>query len=166
MHVVATSRLAPKNVNCAGKTTLVSGNVRIQANAAGVITAVGIPLTGASGYQTTTNYGVNFQIQANTIVGVGLNSNGSLSIGVNNPIYVSSAGSFFGGYVSSLTFSNGAFTQVNGAISFLGIHGSTATPSSGLASILNSNSGLTNAAQALQSAAQLAQSIVGCKVGG
>ncbi|MBB5345863.1 RHS repeat protein [Tunturibacter empetritectus] len=157
---------APNNVSCAGKTTLVNGNIRIQANAAGVITAVGIPLTGASGYQTTTDYGVNFQVQPSTIVGVSLNPNGSLSVGVNNPIFVSSAGSFFGGYVSSLTFSNGAFTQVNGSVSFLGIHGSTSTPSSRLAGILNSNSGLTNAAQLLQSAAQLAQSIVGCKVGG
>jgi RHS repeat-associated protein len=156
----------PKKVNCAGNTTLLSDNVRIQADTTGQITSIGIPLTGDSQYQTTTETGVVFQVQPNTIIGITLNPDKSLSVSFNNPIYVSSIGYFFGGYVTSLTFSQGVFTQVNGSVSFLGIHGSTSTPSSILLEKFNNNSTVINTAQLINNSARLAQSVVGCTVGG
>lgn len=151
-------------MNCAGKTVSVSNNVRIQSNSQGVITAVGVVLTGASGYQSGGSGGY-VSIAPNTIVGISLGSGGDLTIGVNKPIYYKpgGVGAFTGAYITSATYNNGAFSQVSGAVAFEGIpFGSRYTPSSYLANQFNQNSSLANVAGLLQSTAQLAQSIVGC----
>jgi hypothetical protein len=149
---------APNNVTCAGKTTLVNGNIRIQANLQGVITAVGVPLTGSSTYTSGP-----LTVYPNTILGIGLENNGALSVAVNNPIYYSTG--LFGAYISSATYNNGAFSQVNGTRAILGIPWSSAeTPSSYLQNLFNANSSLSNTAGALQSAAQLGQQLIGCQV--
>ena len=55
-------------VSCAGKTVLLPGNYRVQSNANGMITAVGIPLTGSYPYTSGP-----VTIAPNTIVGVDWN---------------------------------------------------------------------------------------------
>jgi hypothetical protein len=143
-------------VSCAGKTVLLPGNYRVQSNANGMITAVGIPLTGSYPYTSGP-----VTIAPNTIVGVGLEQNGALSVGVNNPIYYSAG--FFGAYISSATYNSGAFTQVNGTRAVLGLPLSSSQTSSGyLLNQFNQNSSLANTASLLQSVAQLGQMLVGC----
>jgi hypothetical protein len=143
-------------VSCAGKTVLLPGNYRVQSNANGMITAVGIPLTGSYPYTSGP-----VTIAPNTIVGVGLEQNGALSVSVNNPIYYSAG--FFGAYISSATYNSGAFTQVNGTRAVLGLPLSSSQTSSGyLLNQFNQNSSLANTASLLQSVAQVGQMLVGC----
>ena len=150
--------IAPNNVTCAGKTTLVNGNIRIQANSQGVITAVGIPLTGSTGYASGP-----LSISPGTMIGIGLGNGGALTVSVYPPIYYQPG--LFGAYISSATFNNGSFTEVDGTTAILGIPFSSAqTSSSYLLNKFNSNSSLTNIAGDVQSAAQLAQQLVGCSV--
>ncbi len=155
--------VAPNNalipLNCAGgRTVRYANNWRIQANAQGVITAVGIPLTGPSGYASGP-----LSVAPNTILGIGLGNNGALSVAVNNPIYYSTG--LFGAYISSATYNNGAFTQVNGTRAILGVPWSSSqTASSYLLNQFNANSSLSNIAGDLQSAAQLGQQLLGCQV--
>lgn len=152
-HVQA---LAPSNVTCAGKTVRLPNNWRIQSNSQGIITAVGIPLTGSSDYVSGP-----LTVQANTILGIGLGNGGALTVGVSKPIYYNSG--VFGGLISSATYNNGQFTQVNGVLTFFGVQlGSSQTPSSILLNQFNQSSSLSNTAALLQSAAQLGQQIVGC----
>jgi RHS repeat-associated protein len=158
--------LAPSNATCAGKTVPVGNNIRVQSNSQGMITGVGVVLTGPSGYQSGGSGGYT-SIAPNTILGVSLGAGGALNIGLNNPLYFKpgGAGAFTGAYISSATFNNGSFSQVSGAVAFEGIpFGSRYTPSSYLANQFNQNSSLTNVAQLLQSTAQLGQSLVGCSV--
>jgi len=69
----------------------------------------------------------------------------------------------FGAYISSATYNNGAFTQVNGTRAVLGIPwSSTQTPSSYLLNQFNANSSLSNIASTMQAAAQLGQQLIGC----
>lgn len=157
---------APSKATCAGKTVPVGNNIRVQSNNQGMITGVGVVLTGASGYQSGGSGGYT-SIAPNTILGISLGAGGALNIGLNNPLYFKpgGAGAFTGAYITSATFNNGPFSQVSGAVAFEGIpFGSTSTPSSFLANQFNQNSSLTNVAQLLQSTAQLAQSLVGCSV--
>lgn len=143
-------------VSCAGKTVLLPQNYRVQSDANGMITAVGIPLTGSSEYTAGP-----VTIPPNTIVGVGLEQSGALTVAVNNPIYYSAG--FFGAYISSASYSNGAFTQVSGTRAVLGIPlSSSQTPSGYLLNQFNQNSSLANTASLLQSVAQLGQKLVGC----
>jgi RHS repeat-associated protein len=157
---------APSKATCAGKTVPVGNNIRVQSNSQGVITGVGVVLTGASGYQSGGSGGYT-SIAPNTILGVSLGAGGALNIGLNNPLYFKpgGAGAFTGAYITSATFNNGSFSQVSGAVAFEGVpFGSRYTPSGYLANQFNQNSSLTNVAQLLQSTAQLAQSLVGCSV--
>src|ERR1700733_3739948 len=87
-----------------------------------MITAVGVVLTGASGYQSGGSGGY-VSIPPNTTIGISLGSGGALNIGVNNPIYYkpAGAGAFTGAYLTSATYNNGAFSQVYGAVAVEGI---------------------------------------------
>jgi len=144
-------------VSCAGKTVLLPQNYRVQSNANGTITAVRIPLTGSYPYTSGP-----LTIAPNTIVGVGLEQNGALTVGVNNPIYYSAG--FFGAYISSATYNNGSFTQVNGTRAVLGLPLSSSQTASGyLLNQFNQNSSLANTASLLQSVAQFGQMLVGCR---
>ena len=42
LQFLSSGAVAPNNVTCAGKTMLLNGNIRIQANSQGVITAIGV----------------------------------------------------------------------------------------------------------------------------
>ena len=155
-----------QKVGCAGNTVRVSDNVKIQADQNGRITGVALQLTGQANYLGTAG-GSFFNIPANTSVGVSLAPNGALNIGVNNPVFLKPGGpgAFLGAYLSSATFSNGSFSQVNGAIALESMPlGSTTTSSTFLRNQLNQNSQAVSLASILQSAAQLAQSLLGCSI--
>lgn len=144
------------NASCAGKTVRLPNNWRIQSNNQGIITAIGIPLTGNSDYVSG-----SITVPANTVLGVGLGSGGALTVAVSNPIYYHPGA--FGALISSATYNKGSFTQVNGAVTLFGVPlGSSQTPSSYLLNQFNQNSSLSNTAGLLQSAAQLGQQLVGC----
>ena len=142
----------------------VGNNFRVESNSQGVITGVGVALTGPSGYQSG-GIGGYVSIAPNTIVGISLGAGGALSVSLSSPLYYKpgGAGAFTGAYLTSATYNNGSFSQVSGAVAFEGVPlGSPYTPSNFLANQLNQNSGAGNAAAVLQSAAKLAQSLVGC----
>jgi len=154
------------NVTCAGKVVQVSPNVLIQSDSNGMITAVGVQLTGPTAYLGMAG-GTFVNVPAYTSVGASLGPNGALTVAVSNPVFMKpgGVGALFGAYLSSATFSNGSFSQVNGAVAFEGMaFGSKTTPSGYLLNQFNANSQLVNVAGLLQSTAQVAQQLIGCSV--
>ena len=146
----------PSKASCAGTTVRLPNNWRIQSNAQGKITAIGIRLTGLNGYASG-----SLAVGSNTILGIGLGAGGALTVAVSNPIYYSTG--LFGAYISSATYNNGAYTQVNGTRAVLGVPWSSSqTPSSYLLNQFNANSSLSNIASTMQAAAQLGQQLIGC----
>jgi len=152
------------NVTCAGKTVQVNPNVRIQSDSNGTITAIGVQLTGPTPYIGMPG-GTFVNIPAYTSVGASLGPNGVLTVAVSNPAFIKpgGVGALTGAFISSASFSNGAFSQVNGAVAIEGIpFGSETTPSTFLLNNFNQNSQLVSFAGLLQSVAQLGQQLIGC----
>jgi RHS repeat-associated protein len=152
---------AANNDPCGPQTWDLGNGVTIQSDAQGTATAT-VQLTGSDVYSQTYGTGMGtgmITISPNTSLTIGLQSNGAMSLSLNNPLYVVGAGTV-GAYISSATYdinsapyNNAGFTQVNGATSIAGIPlGSWNTPSSFLLDNLNQNSALDNMAQAAQAA--------------
>jgi RHS repeat-associated protein len=150
--------------DCRGKTIKFGPNTLVSSDANGAVNAVGIRLTGNDPVTKSSRGGPLLSVPANTWVGAKLESNGSLSIGFSNPIYVKpgGSGSLTGAYISSATFSKGSFTEVKGSAAVLGLHGSTATTSDKIKDGLNDNPTAVQVAEVLQTVLAIFNLLLNC----
>ncbi|HEY4354460.1 MAG TPA: RHS repeat-associated core domain-containing protein [Acidobacteriaceae bacterium] len=148
---------------CAGRSFPLTADVRLQANANGVFTAIGINLGPTASSATVAGNGI--YIQPGTMLGVGSDAVGSVSIRLTQPISISPVGKLGRAYISSVTFNGGQFTQVDGARALFGIAlGSPFTPSDALKSLLNQNSSAAAAMQSLANTVNTMQRLINCSV--
>ena len=113
-----------------------NGSVKLQFNASGNLSGVGVLLTDDSRADTGSAV-----VYPNTYFGANVSSDGTLAVGFSNAIRLNGAlGGTLGAYFQSATYANGKFTQVNGAVATLGIPwGSSSSPSDTLRNYANHN---------------------------
>ena len=134
------------------------GQTRYEFNAQGMLTGVGVQVTGPNNYNSG-----GVAIPANTFAGVQLTPNGGISVGFSNSIFVqtgSVAGVPYGANISTGVFSAGRFTSVNGSVGVLGVP--VPFTNGLLLSKLNASSAIANIATTTQNLANLASKVVSC----
>jgi RHS repeat-associated protein len=119
-----------------------NGEWRFQFNAQGDLIGLGAQLTGNA---PATAWGLS--IPPSIFFGARLETSGAITIGFTNPVRTGYAGIYF----QSATFSNGQFSNVNGALQALALPlGSPSTPSVPLTYLFNASQDATSAAAAAQ----------------
>jgi len=136
---------------------------------AGAITAIGMKITEEKypGESRPENYasanGPLVSIMGNTWVGMSIDPAGALTIAFNNPIFVKQhTYDYVGAWISSLTFSNGSFTDVKGAPAFLSAPIFTGANSLPLRWLANQSTGLKGLADSLKNLMTLINLFADC----
>jgi hypothetical protein len=134
----------------------VHGQGRYQFNASGFLVGIALPLTGNAAMTVG-----GYSFSPNTSVAFLLNSPGSLTVGFSNPI---DTPGFLSAEISSVTYSNGVFTQVNGAAEVGKIpFGRATTPSGYLLRQFNRNLSALSMAATLLKALDWASKNLDCE---
>jgi len=151
--------------DCAGKMLTVNHNLIVSSDATGAINGVGLRLTEHDTVDGG-NPGMNYEVLANTWANITLDRGGSVTVAFSRHIGIESG--LAGAFVNSATFgpsshSNGAFTEVKGAVGIVGFPmGRWTTPSNTLRDVFNKNSQLTNMFATLRTMMTVLNNVFDC----